>query len=72
MVARLAGRYQSLQVVIPTVPLVAEAIREETRGWRAPVTVVEDPRYKYDAFAACTVALAASGTVTLDPGTKPG
>ena len=60
VVARLAGRYQSLQVVIPTVPLVAEAIREETRSWRAPVTVVEDPRYKYDAFAACTVAL--SGT----------
>lgn len=66
VVARLAGRYQSLQVVIPTVPLVAEAVREETRNWRAPVTVVHDPRYKYDAFAACTVALAASGTVTLE------
>lgn len=66
VVARLAGRYQSLQVVIPTVPLVAETIREETRNWRAPVTVVEDSRYKYDAFAACTVALAASGTVTLE------
>lgn len=66
VVARLAGRYQSMQVVIPTVPLVAEAIQEETRSWRAPVTVVPDPRYKYDAFAACTVALAASGTVTLE------
>ncbi len=66
VVARLAGRYQSLQVVIPTVPLVADAIQEETRNWRAPVTIVLDPRYKYDAFAACTVALAASGTVTLE------
>lgn len=66
VVARLAGRYQSLQVVIPTVPLVAETVREETRTWRAPVTIVQDPRYKYDAFAACTVALAASGTVTLE------
>ena len=66
VVARLAGRYQSLQVVIPTVPLVAETIQEETRNWRAPVTLVQDPRYKYDAFAACTVALAASGTVTLE------
>jgi lipid-A-disaccharide synthase len=66
VVARLAGRYQALQVVIPTVPLVADAVREETRDWRAPVTVVQDPRYKYDAFAACTVALAASGTVTLE------
>lgn len=66
VVARLAGRYQSLQVVIPTVPLVADAILEETKDWRAPVTVVQDPRYKYDAFAACTVALAASGTVTLE------
>jgi lipid-A-disaccharide synthase len=66
VVARLAGRYQAMQVVIPTVPLVAETILEETRNWRAPVTVVQDPRYKYDAFAACTVALAASGTVTLE------
>lgn len=66
VVARLAGRYQPLQVVIPTVPLVAATVREATRNWRAPVTVVEDPRYKYDAFAACTVALAASGTVTLE------
>lgn len=66
VVARLAGRYQSLQVVIPTVPLVAETVREQTRAWRAPVTVVQDARYKYDAFAACTVALAASGTVTLE------
>lgn len=66
VVGRLAGRYQSLQVVVPTVPLVADAVKEETRGWRAPVTVVEDTRYKYDAFAACSVALAASGTVTLE------
>ncbi len=66
VVARLTGRYQSLQIVIPTVPLVADAVREETKSWRAPVTVVQDPRYKYDAFAACTVALAASGTVTLE------
>lgn len=66
VVTRLAGRYQSLQVVIPTVPLVADAIREATGDWRAPVTIVQDPRYKYDAFAACTVALAASGTVTLE------
>lgn len=66
VVARLAGRYQPLQVVIPTVPLVAEMVREATRSWRAPVTIVADPRYKYDAFAACTVALAASGTVTLE------
>ncbi len=66
VVGRLAGRYQPLQVVIPTVPLVADAILEETKDWRAPVTVVQDPRYKYDAFAACTVALAASGTVTLE------
>ncbi|EDP63760.1 Lipid-A-disaccharide synthase [alpha proteobacterium BAL199] len=66
VVTRLAGRYPSMQVVIPTVPLVADAIRDETRDWRAPVTVVQDAKYKYDAFAACTAALAASGTVTLE------
>lgn len=66
VVDRLAARYQGLRVVLPTVSVVEEMVREGTTGWRAPVSVVTDHRHKADAFAACTVALAASGTVTLE------
>ena len=66
VVRRLASRYHGLRVVIPTVSYVADQVREGTASWKAPVTLVTDTRYKYDAFAACQVALAASGTVTLE------
>ena len=66
VVDRLAARYQGLRVVLPTVSGVAEAVKAGTANWRAPVSIVTDHRHKADAFAACTVALAASGTVTLE------
>jgi lipid-A-disaccharide synthase len=66
VVDRLAARYLGLRVVLPTVPVVADAVRAGSAGWRVPVSVVTDHRHKADAFAACTVALAASGTVTLE------
>ncbi len=66
VVDRLAARYQGLRVVLPTVSGVADAVREGTANWRAPVSIVTEHRHKADAFAACTVALAASGTVTLE------
>jgi len=65
-VARLAPRYANLQVVLPTVPVVAEQVRQGVEAWPAPVTLVTDHRHKADAYAACGVALAASGTVTLE------
>lgn len=65
-VRRLATRYHGLQVVMPTVSAVEEQVRALSADWKAPVTVVTDRRFKYDAFAACQVALAASGTVTLE------
>lgn len=66
VVDRLAARYQGLRVVLPTVGVVEEMVRAGTADWRAPVSVVTDHGHKADAFAACTVALAASGTVTLE------
>ena len=65
-VARLAPRYAGLQVVLPTVPVVVDQVRQAVEGWSAPVTLVTDHRHKIDAIAACAVALAASGTVTLE------
>lgn len=65
-VARLSPRYSGLHVVLPTVPVVAEQVRQGIAGWPVPVTLVADHRHKVDALAACAVALAASGTVTLE------
>lgn len=65
-VARLAGRYPGLRVVVPTVETVAEAVSAAVRHWAVPVLVVRGARDKYDAFAACDAALAASGTVALE------
>ncbi|MEH6496270.1 MAG: lipid-A-disaccharide synthase [Pseudomonas marincola] len=65
-VQRVAQRIDNLSVVIPVIgktkPLVQDAIRQ----WPAKVIIVEGEMDKYDAMAACDVALAASGTVGLE------
>ncbi len=58
-------KIDGLQVVIPTVANVADAVRNGTQGW-ANTTIVEGEALKYDAFAAANAALAASGTVSLE------
>ena len=64
-VRRLCTRFPRLRVLVPTVPAVAGPVRQAVADWPgAPVLV--DPVEKADAFAAATVALAASGTVSLE------
>ncbi len=65
-IARLAQRYPNLHVVMPTVDTVAHEVYAAADGWSAPVTVVMEADQRRDAFAACDVALAASGTVSLE------
>jgi len=65
-VARLASRQPKLTVVVPTVETVAAEVRAAVATWRLPVVVVEGRQQRIDAFAAGTVALAASGTVALE------
>ncbi|MBT5375050.1 MAG: lipid-A-disaccharide synthase [Rhodospirillaceae bacterium] len=55
-----------LHVVLPCVPALAETIEAETANWSLPVTCLSGEAEKFDAFAAGTVALAASGTVTTE------
>ena len=63
---RLKARYPKLHVVIPTVSVVADLVEAGVSDWTVPVRVVRDVVYKADAFAASDVALATSGTVTLE------
>jgi lipid-A-disaccharide synthase len=65
-VALLAQRYANIQVVIPTVPAVAAEVAQNFSGWAAPVVILEEANIRADAFAAFDVALAASGTVSLE------
>lgn len=64
--AHLAERYANLHIVAPTVNTVAHEVYTASRDWPIPVTVVMDTSERADAFAACNVALAASGTVSLE------
>ena len=63
---RLRDREPDLRIIIPTVRGVAPLVRRLSARWPAAPLVVEHPADKRAAFAAATVALAASGTVSLE------
>lgn len=63
-VALLARATPKMVVAVPTVETVADEVREAVRSWPLPAIVVEGE--KFDAFAAGTAGLAASGTVALE------
>lgn len=65
-IRRIAAADPGIRIVVPAVPAHADTIRNAVARWPRPVTVVADRRQRYAAMAACDVAIAASGTVTLD------
>ena len=76
-VARLAGifgqairgltaRVGPIEVVVPTVPHVASRLRNAVADWGVHPRIVVEPADKWSAFRNAHVALAASGTVTLE------
>lgn len=65
--ARLvAERVPGLVTVLPTVPHVAERVREATKDWPTPLHIIENEDDKFASFDAANAALAASGTVTTE------
>lgn len=65
-VARLRQSDPALAVVLVAAPAVGDTIRELVATWPGRPVVLPPASEKYDAFAAANVALAASGTVTLE------
>ena len=63
---RLRDRVPEVRVVIPTVSGVSGLVRDMARRWPTAPVVVESPEERRAAFAAADLALAASGTVSLD------
>jgi lipid-A-disaccharide synthase len=58
-------KHPDLHVVIPVADATADLVAQNTRDWPFPVTYAS-PAERFDAFAASNVAMAKSGTVTLE------
>jgi lipid-A-disaccharide synthase len=65
-VARLKAQRPGLEVVIPAAPTVVDSVKAQVARWAFRAHVVEGEVAKLDAMKAATVALACSGTVTLE------
>jgi lipid-A-disaccharide synthase len=65
-VARLSENVGPLEVVVPTVPRLAELVKRTVSSWRIPTRVVDTAEEKNAAFRNARLALAKSGTSTLE------
>ncbi len=63
----LCEKQPGLHIIIPTMPHLLPVIRANVPGFnKATVHFETNPDSKFDAFAACDVAMATSGTVGLE------
>ena len=60
------GPPRKVEIVLPAVPRLAEAIKEKAASWTVSPTIVIGHEAKLAAFRSAHLALAASGTVTLE------
>ena len=64
--AAVLARYPKARVVLPTFESIASLVGQLTKQWPVPPRIITDANEKRNAFAAANVALAASGTVSLE------
>ncbi len=64
--ARIAERAAGLEVVVPSVPRLADTVKTAVASWRIPARVSTDPNEKDAAFRTARAALTKSGTSTLE------
>jgi lipid-A-disaccharide synthase len=65
-VARTSAQTGPIELVLPTMPHLAPAVRAGVADWAVKPRVVTEPAEKWAAFRVARAALAASGTVTLE------
>ena len=65
-VEEINKQISDLYVVLPTVSTVADKLKNYFADWNVPHIIVQGEKERYDAFAASNVAIAASGTVSLE------
>jgi lipid-A-disaccharide synthase len=66
VLARIKQQYPSARVALPTVRGVAALVRQLSADWSITPMIIEDTARKRAAFAVADVAIAASGTVSLE------
>ena len=66
--ARVAARGAPFDLVLPTLPHLADEIATTIADWPIKPRIISDETEKYAAFRRARAALAASGTVTLELG----
>jgi lipid-A-disaccharide synthase len=66
VVGRIAAEHPGTRVALPTVRGVAGLVRDLTADWPVVPQIIETPAEKRAAFACADVAIAASGTVSLE------
>ncbi len=66
VLALLAAQFPGLVAIVPTVPHLAGQVAEAAAAWPVRAVLVPEREMKLVAMAASDVALAASGTVTLE------
>ncbi len=62
----IVGKHPDVRIAVPAAPNVRADVDQMSGEWTHPVLVVDGAHERYDAFAAADLALAASGTVTLE------
>ena len=62
----IQAKHPKARVALPTLPSVADLVQELTATWPIAPQIILDRAQKRGAFAAANVALAASGTVSLE------
>jgi lipid-A-disaccharide synthase len=65
-VALIWRRISQLRLVLPTTPRMAPLVKGVVARWKLPVLVLEDRAEHFDAYEASWLAIAASGTVSLE------
>jgi lipid-A-disaccharide synthase len=66
VLVRVRAAHPQARVALPTVRGVADLVADLTADWPIRPQIITDPALKRGAFAAADVALAASGTVSLE------
>ncbi|MGZ0246920.1 MAG: lipid-A-disaccharide synthase, partial [Alphaproteobacteria bacterium] len=62
----IVEKYPDAVFVFPTVSYLSETVTELARSWPGRTVVVSSISEKFDAMQACNLAMAASGTVSLE------
>ncbi|MEZ5932423.1 MAG: lipid-A-disaccharide synthase [Alphaproteobacteria bacterium] len=63
---KLAQRFPRLRLILPTLPSLKPVLRPMIEDWSIQPLILDERADRFDAYAASWIAIAASGTVTLE------